>query len=248
MNGDNVVQKVKTEKFGTRNSLLKPLFLKHQIPFISGIWIVTCRQAINQDEQTRYLIITEGQIKNELKHLLHNTRTHIPFINVNFDEKNQTVSVTNLRTGKAGTILFKTFKQRLIELTECRFIRSFAQGSSRSTPLSRFFRENMGKGFALTDIDFYLPQKNLFIEEKDFTLNNKGYLGIGQCASFKEIINHIFKNTKLLLICVHNGQFFMRDFCTIDCRQTEEIPHWGKMVSFTVSRITVPDLLNILKH
>lgn len=241
------MEEVKEEKFGSRKSPLKSIFKENGIDFITNIWVVTCRRAINNDKNTRYLVIIEGSHIEKYKNLLNQINTNISIINVIFNEKEQLITIENIRTKQKGIVPYDKFKQRIIDITNCNFVNSYAKGSKESTPLSRFFRENMGKGFALTDIDFYLTKKNLFIEEKNFIKGNVGYMGIGQCISFKEIINDIFPKIKLKIICINNNEFFISDFNTIDSKKSEIIKGWGKMVPFNTKKINKTDLIKSLK-
>jgi hypothetical protein len=217
------------------------------IEYIANLWVVTCRQAINNDKNTRYLVIIEGSFSEKDRDLLSQINANVSIINVIFNEEEKKIMIYNLKTKQKAELSYDRFKQRIIEITKCRYVNSYAMGSKESTPLSRFFRERMGKGFSLTDIDFYLTKKKLFIEEKNFIKDNKGYIGIGQCISFKEIINDIFPKIKLMIICIHNNEFFISNFGTIDCRKSEIINGWGEMVPFYVKKINKEDLIKILK-
>tara|TARA_R110002050_G_scaffold300678_1_gene471479 strand:+ start:10338 stop:11066 length:729 start_codon:yes stop_codon:yes gene_type:complete len=241
------MEEVKEEKFGSRNSLLKPILIKNKIAFIANIWVVTCRQSINNNKDSRYLVIIEGVFNDVYEHILKQINPNISVINVSFDEGSKSISVYNIKEGKKGVLSYSKFKNRIIELTECKYVDSYALGSKESTPLSRFFRENMGKGFALTDIDFYLTKKRLFLEEKNFVKNDVGYIGIGQCISFKEIISDIFPGIPLLILCTNEVDYFIGDFKNVDCRNSEIIRGWGKMVSFKVKKITQSTLINLLQ-
>ncbi|MDV7187940.1 hypothetical protein R3X25_11665 [Lutibacter sp. TH_r2] len=242
------MEEVKEEKFGSRNSLLEPILIKNNIDFIANIWVVTCRQSINNNKDSRYLVIIEGTFSNVYENILKQINPNISVINVSFDEARKSISVFNIKTGKKGVLTYSKFKNRIIELTECKYLDSFALGSKESTPLSRFFRENMGKGFALTDIDFYLTEKRLFLEEKNFIKNDVGYIGIGQCISFKEIISDIFPDIPLLILCTNEADYYIGDFKNVDCRNSEIIKGWGKMVPVKVKKTTKSILINLLKN
>lgn len=242
------MEEVKEEKFGSRNSSLKPILTKNNIDFIANIWVVTCRQAINNNKDSRYLVIIEGVYNDDYKHILSQINPNISVINVTFDETSKSISVLNIKTEQKGILTYGKFKNRIIELTKCEYVDSYALGSKESTPLSRFFRENMGKGFALTDIDFYLTKKRLFLEEKNFVKKDIGYIGIGQCISFKEIISDIFPGIPLLILCTDDTDYFIGDFKNADCRKSEIIRGWGKMVPFKVEKITQSDLINLLNN
>ncbi len=242
------MKEVKEEVFGSRNSNLKDLFVNNGIDFISGIWVVTCIRSINKDVKSRYLICIEGdRYDQSIDGLISRVKNNVSAIHVKFNQDKETVFVKNLRTEQASDISYSQFKQRIIELTKCKYYKSFAQGSSESTPLSRFFRENMGKGFALTDVDFYLTSKKLFIEEKNFVVENKGYLGVGQCISFKEITNDLFSDISLKIVCASEEMFYLADFSNINCYNQKQIPRWGNMVEFDVEQISKIEFLKLLK-
>ena len=224
------------------------MLISEKISFISNIWVITCRNAINNDKNSRYLVCIEGVVINsEYEKIVENINSNISIINVKFDEENKNISINNIKTNQSGVINYQQFKNRIIEITKCEYIESFALGSSESSPLSRFFREHMGKAFALTDIDFYLTGKQLFIEEKNFVLKDKGYIGIGQCISFKEIINDIFCNVKLIIVCIDNDQYQIADLNNINCGNFRIIDGWGKMVEFEVRKIIKTELINLIK-
>lgn len=242
------MEEVKEEKFGSRKSTLKDLLIKSNITFITNIWVVTCRYAINSDKNSRYLVCIESDLFDfNYESIIKNIDNNVSIIHIKFDENEKNVFITNIKTKQKGVLNYVQFKNRIIELTKCEYIDSYALGSSESTPLSRFFRENMGKGFALTDIDFYLTKKELFIEEKNFIKNNKGYLGIGQCISFKEIVNDVFHNVKLKIVCVADEKYYVADLINIDCNNIKVISGWGKMIEYEVKSLNETELLNLIK-
>lgn len=242
------MEEVKKEKFGSRKSILKDILIHNKIKFISNIWIITCRNVINPNKNNRYLVCIEGEYDNiEYGDLLKKINKNVSILNLKFNEKDRTVIIKNLESNKIEVLSNEDLKNRIIDLTKCKFISSYAMGSEESTPLSRFFRENMGKGFALTDIDFYILEKKIFIEEKNFIKDNQGYLGVGQCISFKEIINDIFNSLDLKIICNDGDDFFMADVNKINCGNTKFIDGWGKMVVFGLEKINKKDLINYLR-
>ena len=82
--------------------------------------------------------------------------------------KNNQIFLENLRNNKSKTLSYKEFIEGFTSKLSCEHISSFAKGSTNASSLSMFFREYMGKGFALTDVDFYLGTSNIMIEEKGF--------------------------------------------------------------------------------
>jgi len=242
------MEDVKKEKFGSRKSILKSILIDNKIKFISNLWVITCRNAINPNKNNRYLVCIEGEYNNEeYRDLLNKINKNITILNLNFNEKNRTAFINDLKDNKTETLSYEDLKNKIIESTNCKFVESYAMGSSESTPLSRFFRENMGKGFALTDIDFYISEKKIFIEEKNFINDTQGYLGVGQCISFKEIVNDIFNGLDLKIICNDGVDFFMADVNKINCGNTKVIHGWGKMVVFGLEKINKKDIINYLK-
>lgn len=242
------MEEVKNEKFGSRTSILKSVFIENNIDFISNIWVITCRSAINNDSSTRYLVcieVEDGEL--EYEDLLNRISQSVPIISVKFIEEKKRIIIKNLKTETTADVSYNGFKQRIIEITKCKYVDSFALGSKESTPLSRFFRENMGKGFALTDIDFYLTKRKVFIEEKNFVVGDDGYIGIGQCISFQEIINDIFNDLELKIICIDSDYFYIADFKNIDCYNSRIIRGWGKMVGFKIEKTSKIDLINYLR-
>ncbi len=242
------MEEVKEEKFGSRKSILKNLLLKSDIPFVTNIWIVTCRYAINKDVNSRYLVCIESDFFDPVyESIIKNINDNISIIHIRLDEDRENVAVVNIKSKKTGCLTYSQFKDRIIELTQCKYIDSYALGSARSTSLSRFFRQQMGKGFALTDIDFFLTKRKIFIEEKNFTVNDKGYLGVGQCISFKEIINDVFLTIQLKIICIDGEKYYVADLEDIDCKNIKTISNWGKMVEYDVKALSEIELLDLIK-
>ncbi len=242
------MKEVKKEIFGSRNSILKNILIENNISYLSNVWVVTCRYAINSNKNTRYLICIEDEVDDgRARDLLKHVGSKIPVINVCINEDTKIISVFNLKTKKESILTYDMFKKALIKTTCCKYIESYALGSVASTPLSRFFRENMGKGFALTDIDFFITSKGLFIEEKNYIKKDEGYLGVGQCISMKETINDIFKNIDFLIVCFDSNDIYIADVKSIDCKNTIYVEGWGNMVGFKLKNISKYDLLSTLR-
>lgn len=240
------MKEVKVEKFGSRASILKKFLVENAIDFVSNIWMLTCRKSVNTNVKSRYLIIIEGDFSDQYTILLEKLHVDIPIITAVFDNAEQNLTIHNIKTHKKGVVSINQFKQRLIDVTMCKFIPSSAKGSKAATPLSRFFREHMGKGFALTDIDFFLTQKALFVEEKTFLKNNMGYIGVGQCISFKEI-QTIFNRIDFLIVCISHDEFYIENLNEVHCKHIEIIDGWGKMVAFKPKKISRIELIQRLK-
>jgi hypothetical protein len=237
------MKEVKEEVFGSRNSILEEQFLKNGITFFKNFWFVTCRSAINSNKQTRYLVLIEND--NPIKLSLF--KSTIPVYRIKF--KGTVIELKNLRDNKVLSFYEKDeLRNWIVELTRCQFIHSYASGSSLSTSLSIFFRENMGKGFALSDIDFLLTEKEVLIEEKTFIQNNKGYLGQGQCFTFKEIVNDICNNLPLDIILSSNDEFYKVNLSNITCSNTKSITNWGTMVEFDLgTKYTIKQIIDLYR-
>jgi hypothetical protein len=242
------MKEVKQEIFGSRHSILKSIFLENSINFSSEIWIISCRYSINSDKKTRYIVCIEGNKELlEYKSLLKKINTNITVLNVIVNEDEKTIFVKNIRDERTANVTYKSFIKRIVDVTKCEYVESFASGSRNSTPFSRFFRQNMGKGFALTDIDFYMLKNQLFIEEKNYIENNNGFLGVGQCISFKEVVNDVFIDVEFIIICNYKNNFFISSLNKINCRNTQNTENWGKMVCFDLTPIDIKTLVDCLK-
>ena len=92
----------------------------------------------------------------------------------------------------------------------------------------------MGKGFSLTDVDFYLIKNQFLVEEKTFIVDDYGYLGQGQFYSFKEVVQDIQIMPNLYIILSNNGlEFFILKFDEIVKNyEFVNLPKWGRMVKF----------------
>ena len=233
------MKEVKKEIYGTRDSVIAKHFIDNQIKFIKNIWFVTCRRAINSDRDTRYLVLLENDETIDLNIFFEN----IPVYRVFFSEKS--IDVTNVRKNESRSFSGTEFKNWIIDKTCCKFIKSYASGSTSSTKLSIFFRENMGKGFSLSDVDFFITNKSVFIEEKQFIEGDKGYLGEGQFYTFREIQNDICKNIDFHIILNDNDIFYLVEFSSINQSRFRILPRWGKMIEYDIGpKLTIGEILN----
>lgn len=105
-------------------------------------------------------------------------------------------------------------------------------GSKESTWLSAFFREHLGSGFSITDVDFFVTKHSVFIEEKGFIINGCGLLGDGQFRSFAEIKNDICMNIELKIVVIQDDDFYVVDFNSIDPNRKNAKTKWGEMIEF----------------
>ena len=150
---------------------------------------------------------------------------------------------------------FQELKNFLLEKTYCQYEQSHEKGSEHATALSRFFRENLGKSVSITDIDFFIPNKCLFLEEKTFIRiieNEKyGYLAKGQCFSYKELVDDLIDKNKssVYLVFVNNKDFYLKKFeKSTNCFKSEYVNKWGDMVKVQLSKnpIKSDDLIKFI--
>ena len=241
------MEEVKPEKFGTRPRRLEKWLRRHGIAYFTGLWVVTCRAEVNNDPHQRYMIMTTGAKPECPKDLMDLATGEIPFIHVMLNEAEEKVWIHNCRNGKEGEMDFGGFKARIIEVTGCRYEESSAPGSQKAEPLSRFFRERMGKAFALTDLDFYLPGRKWFLEEKHFVRNGKAYLGKGQCRSLKETVRDVFPGSDLWIVALSGKFFYLAGIKDTDCRRSRHIKGWGEMVETGTRAVNEEELEKFLR-
>ena len=167
----------------------------------------------------------------------------MPVYRVHFNEKS--IDILDIRLNKSQSFPSKeTFRDWIIEKTCCQLIQSFASGSSSSTNLSVFFRENMGKGFSLSDVDFFITNKSVFLEEKNFIDNNLGYLGEGQLYTFREIQNDICKNIDFNIVLNDKNDFYLVNLSNVGTTRFRILPKWGKMIEYDLGeKLTIDDII-----
>lgn len=233
---------VKKEIYGSRKSNLLRIFEDNNIKFIRSLWFVTCRQSINWDVNTRYLVFLEGCQKINLSIF----SDYINVYNVVFADNG--VLAKNLRTNDKKIFSFEEFKNWIIKKTNCEFIESKAPGSSEASALSIFFRENMGKGFALSDVDFFITNKSILLEEKTFIKNNYGFLGEGQYLTFKEINNDICPNIDFHIVLNDGENFYIVELKSINPNRINNETEWGAMIEFDLgNKYSIDDIIEKYK-
>ena len=236
------MREVKEEAFGSRNSILEDIFIQNNIRFIKNLWFVTCRYKINKDINTRYLVLLEDEQYINLEIF----NEFIDVYDVCFAENG--VFAKNRRTKVKRIFTLDEFKKWIIDKTNCKFVESQASGSDLASPLSRFFRENMGKGFSLTDVDFFITEKSVFVEEKTFIQDGVGLLGHGQYISFKEIKKDICPNIDFHIILNDGENFYIVNLDTIDPDRIVDETKWGKMIEFDLGRkYTIDEIIEKYK-
>jgi hypothetical protein len=230
---------VKEEKYGTRRSVLEPILKENGIRYSKNLWLVTCRASVNKDRDTRYLVFLESLSEKGTERIdltLDGFREEIRdrVYCVFLDEEKSTVYIKEIKSGQRNEVSYADFRNLVIRKTDCKYEESYARGSEEATPFSRFFRENMGKGFSLTDVDFVLMtrENHVFVEEKTFIENGNGYLGWGQCLSYNELIKDVLVPQARLYIAFigDSDEFYIKDLKEIGCQNRKYVEGWGQMV------------------
>ncbi len=252
---------VKEEKFGSRPSKLEPVLRNNKIDYMKNIFVVTCRARFNKNRKTRYLIIKEFNSIDKLKegkpilecmakYLKESMKDRV--IGVYIDERDKMAYILHNNNTDLTKFSFNEFREYLLKKVRCGFISSSAKGSKEASPLSRFFRQNLGKSVSITDVDFFLPQMGIFVEEKTYIKKENeeiyGLLGWGQCLSYKEIAEDIVKDAILLLVFVDNDNFYIKNVThNIDCKNTVRHERWGTMVKFRMDKeLSIQEFLSFL--
>jgi hypothetical protein len=217
---------VKREAYGTRPSNIGRILQEHNIPFIEHIWFVTCRRSINPDPNTRYLVLVESASEIEIGMF----NPEIAVYRITFEHNRARLS--SLRNNQSYLFTRTELKRWIISTTKCKYVESFASGGADATKLSRFFRENMGKAFSLSDIDFYLSRKRLFIEEKSFVRGERGYLGEGQYYTFLEILRDICRGIDIYVVLSNNSRYHIVQISELRSFRKVSLPDWGSMIEF----------------
>ncbi len=168
---------------------------------------------------------------------------NVPVYRIHFKENS--IDLRDVRSDEAQSFLSKDeFRDWIVKKTCCQYIQSFASGSACSTNLSVFFRENMGKGFSLSDVDFFITNKSVFLEEKNFVDNNMGYLGEGQLYTFREIQNDICKNIEFNILLSNRNDFYLVNLSSILPTRFKQLPKWGKMIEYDLGeKLTIEDII-----
>ena len=186
---------------------------------------------------TRYLIFFETNnfdkdIYNDLKRVIKKQLLSRCFMVV-INESVSKIKVKNISNKKIKEYDSGSFKNAIVRGSNCNFIESYAKGSPKGSRFSVFFRESMGKGFSLTDIDFVISNKSLLIEEKYFVEDeNNGLLSEGQFYSIKELFQDCLNiNIKYKIIGYNDGKYYLKDFGAIK-KSLINHPKWGKMIKF----------------
>ncbi len=238
---------VKEEKFGSRPSMLEPLLKQNEIFYEKNIFVITCRGEFNRNTPSRYLILKEFLSSEEMQDISLETISNFlkDFMRgrvwgCHLDEGKEAVKL--LYKGKTFTFSYRDFKELLLELMDCKFERSSARGSDEATPLSRFFREYLGKSVSVTDLDFFIPSSGYFLEEKTFVSEEDGelevYIGLGQFISFRELRTDILNpRAKIFLIYTEDARiFYLKELSDKTEFRKKTVPGWGLGVSVRLDK------------
>lgn len=233
---------VKGEIFGSRPSRIEPLLKSSGISYVKNIFLLTCRARFNRDKKTRYLIVKEFTSPNSLEgvastldqislYVKEYLQDRIVGIHINGERE-----VTLFQRGEAPVkMTYSSLKDYLLSRVNCRYEPSYAKGSKRATPLSRFFREELGKSVSITDIDFFIPELGVFLEEKDYVDREfervYGLLGWGQCLSYRELLCDVIKGASFLLLFLDREFLYFKKLReTLSCNDRISHGKWGNMV------------------
>jgi len=238
------LKETKEEIFGTRNSILHSYLKSENIDYLKDVWIVTARRSINSNPKTRYMVFVENTDKINLSMFKDFIKVYL------LDTKNEEYSIKSARDADSEYKRFskEEFRDFIVTNTKGEYIKSYAKGSSQSTCFSSFFRENMGKGYSLTDIDYLIPSSRLAIEEKNFNDKDKGYIGEGQFYSFKELKKDVFDkiNLKIVNILSDKDTCHVKDFDEKKIINLVNKPKWGKMHEFEIKDDNIMSISSFL--
>lgn len=234
---------VKSEVFGTRPSLLKPIFVDlPDITLFSDLWLITAIEKINPDPLSRYLLIKECLSREEffqtdLNLLQPFLKKSVPHWLVHLEDDKV---MLEWEETPYEEVTEDELVNRIIRETGCRLKPGKGKGSAQASPFSRFFRDKMGGGFSLTDID-YLVVKNdqlAIFEEKSFFSDGGGLVGYGQYLSFAEIHADVLRKSDSVmwwLVFASDGEFLIYDVSANGFPERETVKHkrWGQMVEIS---------------
>jgi len=238
---------VKEEKFGSRPSVLERFLRESGIHFEKNIFMITCRREFNENTDSRYLILKEflnpdelesGSLKAISRFLRSIMKDRV--LGCCVGEEKDMVSV--LYRDRTFTCDRGGFRNFLLRLLSCSFEISSAEGSGRATPLSRFFREDLGKSVSVTDLDFFIPSSGCFVEEKTFARREGNgpevYIGLGQFISLRELRRDILSpEARVVLVYTPDAHtFYVREFDDEVILRREEVPGWGPGVLVRLDR------------
>jgi hypothetical protein len=234
---------VKSEVFGTRPSLLEPIFVDlPDITLFSDLWLITAIEKINPDPDSRYLLIKECLSREEffqtdLNLLQPFLKKSVPHWLVHLEDDKVMLEWEETPYEEVSE---DELVNRIIRETGCRLKPGKGKGSAQASPFSRFFRDKMGGGFSLTDID-YLAVGNdrlAIFEEKSFLSDNGGLVGFGQYLSFAEIHADVLRETESVmwwLVFASHDEFLIYDAGVKGFPERETVKHkrWGQMVEIS---------------
>lgn len=231
---------VKSEVFGTRPSLLKPLFSDiPDITLLTDLWLITAIGRINPNPLNRYLLIKEcvsreeffGTDLNLLQPFLRNT---VPCWLIHLEDGK---AIIEWEETPFEELVEDELVKRIIQTTDCMLESGKGKGSKQASPFSRFFRDKMGGGFSLTDLDYLAVKNNrlAIFEEKSFLSDKGGLVGYGQYRSFAEIHADVLREPESVLwwlVFATEGEYLIYDASAKGFPERETVKHkrWGRMV------------------
>lgn len=252
---------VKSEVFGTRPSILKPIL--ENIPnttLITDLWFITAIEKINPDPSSRYLLIKECLSREEffktdlnlLQPFLHR---HIPQWLIHRENGNV---LLEWEETPYEEVTEDELVEKVLKKTGCRMEFGRGIGSTQASPFSRFFRNKMGDGFSLTDFDYLIVKDNrlALFEEKTFLRNGNGLVGYGQYRSFGEICSDVLLDLKSVLwwlVFISDDELLVYDAGVkgFPERETVRQKRWGKMVTISdkeLERISKKKFKRVIKE
>lgn len=237
---------VKKEMYGSRNHKLDVVFNSIGLEYEKDIFFITARKRNNPDPRTRYYMFKELHSLDELESydisLLHRSvrdekvnRCRCIFI----DENTKEVYVRN--PCRIARITLDGFITQLLSIMRCVRESGSAKGSINSTPLSRLLRERGGSSISVTDIDYFIPKLNMFVEEKTFVCKEEedrvyGTLGLGQFISYEELTRDFIRkgyNVRLLFYSGGYGKDMWTGAVMPANPVRQDIGNLGKIVKIT---------------
>ncbi len=231
---------VKSEVFGTRPSLLKPLFSDiPDITLLTDLWLITAIGRINPNPHSRYLLIKECMSREEffgtdLNLLQPFVRNTVPCWLIHLEDGK---ALIEWEETPFEELVEDELVERIVLTTDCKLESGKGKGSKMASPFSRFFRDKMGGGFSLTDVDYMSVKNNrlAIFEEKSFLSDNGGLVGYGQYWSFAEIHADVLRETESVLwwlVFAAEGEYLIYDASAKGFPERETVKHmrWGRMV------------------
>ena len=234
-----MTNEVKSEQHGSRPSKLVHILDDLRVPYEKDIFFISARGEFNKDKHSRYSMVKELHGMDELAEYDLSTLRNViqpdkmaRLYGIYVNESGGRVHLKGWGWTREYSI--DEYVDRLMKSLGCGYVDGSARGSARGTAFSRLLREHAGKSISATDIDFFIPKMNMFIEEKNITVSQNGKmigaLGKGQYYSYRELMRD-FMNRDMRLSLLSKGR--NGDWCVSDLPEfmfITSIPSWGEMV------------------